>query len=193
MDVPSVGALGFRVKSGWAAAALLRGHREAPELSFCMRVQLSDPDPATRQPYHARFGTLETDENVLSARLEAVRRCALASVDEVLERCARDGVTLRGVGIVAGSLADPGRIANEHIRAHALEGLLFRSVLAERIQESMIPCRFLLERDLWAEAGRALGIPESDLKPIVAELGRGRASPWRADEKLAATAAWTML
>jgi hypothetical protein len=54
--------LGFRVKSGWATAVLLRGPIDLPVLRDNRLIQLSDPQfPETRQPYHAGAGQLETE------------------------------------------------------------------------------------------------------------------------------------
>jgi hypothetical protein len=50
-------ALGFRVKSGWAAAVLLSGPVRSPRLCDNRAIDLSDARfPETRQPYHAAMG-----------------------------------------------------------------------------------------------------------------------------------------
>jgi hypothetical protein len=62
-------ALGFRVKSGWAAVVLLTRLADAPQLAHVNRVELSDPRlPETRQPYHATTGKLETDFRIVNRR-----------------------------------------------------------------------------------------------------------------------------
>jgi hypothetical protein len=64
---PQPAALGFRVKSGWAAAVLLTGPTRSPQLCDLQMIDLSDPRlPETRQPYHAAMGKLETRASVLS-------------------------------------------------------------------------------------------------------------------------------
>src|SRR5262245_3917928 len=51
-------AIGFAVKSGWAATVLLVGSPASPSLAHSRRIDLSDPAiPDSRQPYHAGFGT----------------------------------------------------------------------------------------------------------------------------------------
>src|SRR5882762_8735351 len=61
-EMRSLAALGFRVKSGWAAAVLLTGPVRSPQLCDVQRIDLSDPQLSeTRQPYHAAMGKLETD------------------------------------------------------------------------------------------------------------------------------------
>jgi hypothetical protein len=65
-------ALGFRVKSGWAASVLLAGSVRAPELCDSRIIELSDPhDPTTRQPYHAAMGKLETNAANLKRRKQS--------------------------------------------------------------------------------------------------------------------------
>lgn len=50
-------AVGFTIKSGWAAAVLLDGSGAVPRVLDSRRVQISDPDVAdSTQPYHAGFG-----------------------------------------------------------------------------------------------------------------------------------------
>ena len=51
--------------------------------------------------------------------------------------------------LVVGSQIDPANIANPHIRAHALEGRLFRSAVAETLQDHEIRTEILLERDAY--------------------------------------------
>ena len=75
-------ALGFRVKSGWAAVVLLTDTAHSPQLADVSRIELCDPRlPETRQPYHAAMGKLETDpikvESTASAWCEAFRNSHL--------------------------------------------------------------------------------------------------------------------
>src|SRR3989304_1137473 len=57
-----VTAIGCRVKSGWAMTVLVGGSVTAPRVLDRRRIELSDPTvPATVQPYHAAFGTEQTD------------------------------------------------------------------------------------------------------------------------------------
>src|SRR5438046_9127290 len=70
-------ALGFRIKSGWAAAVLLRGPVRSPRLCDSRVIDLSDMRfPETRQPYHAAMGKLGTYPAQIQARLRSVLRCA---------------------------------------------------------------------------------------------------------------------
>ena len=100
---------------------------------------------------------------------------------------------LAGAGVVVGSLIDPERIANAHIRIHALEGQLFRDVVQEAARRSALPCSIWRERDLYAAATVALGKPDPHIRRTVAALGRSVDSPWRAEQKAATVAAWLVL
>jgi len=186
-------AIGFRVKSGWATAVLL-GLSDSPQILDRRVVELSDPSvPESRQPYHAGMGTLEEDASEIRWRTGVVRRAAGRSVTALLQAYRAIGCTPRSAALVVGSLIDPALVANPHIRAHALEGRLFRTVLEETLQSAKIACSVVIEKGAYAKAAAALGRTEDEVKRIVSTLGRAAGGPWRADEKLAAAAAWMRL
>jgi hypothetical protein len=92
--------------------------------------------------------------------------------------------------LVVGSTIDPVRIANEHIRAHALEGQLFRTTLVECLHSHGLTCRVFVEKEIFGQANTALGKSTEELKRLLTALGRGGPRPWRGDEKLASLGAW---
>ena len=55
--------------------------------------------------------------------------------------------SVRGAGVVVGSLIDPAGIANDHIRIHALEGQLFRRVVEDAAARSRLACSTWRDRD----------------------------------------------
>lgn len=185
---------GFRVKSGFAVAVLVAGSRSAPELLQRGELELCDPaDAATRQPYHAGFGELETDKRRLAARITAIRRAAGRSVRAALAEWRERGIDVRTAALVVGSLRAPESIANDHIRAHALEGRLFRTVLADALTSVGLRSAAVAERGVYEGAVSALALSAEDLRSRVAELGRSIGRPWKTDHKLAALAAWSRL
>jgi hypothetical protein len=187
-------AVGLRVKSGWATAVLLAGPPQAPQALDRRTVPLSDPRvPESRQPYHAAMGMLEEDRVKIRQRTQVVRRVAERSVADLLRDYRAAGHALRGAGLVVGSQTDPATIANPHIRAHALEGQLFRTVLEDALQAHGLACLVVVERDAYAKAATVLGRSEDDVKRAVSGLGRTLGGPWRAEEKLAALVAWLRL
>src|SRR5229473_5170520 len=150
-------ALGFRVKSGWAVAVLMSGSLRSPQLCDSCVINLSDPrDPATRQPYHAAMGLLETNARKLKRRTQSVRRTTEQSVVDLLQRYIDNDYKIRFAGLVVGSVIDPGAIANPHIRAHALEGHLFRTTLEAALQSRGIRCAIFTERDTYVTASNVL-------------------------------------
>jgi len=187
-------ALGFRVKSGWAAAVLLTGSARSPQLCDVQRIDLSDPRlPETRQPYHAAMGRLETDTKKISRRVDVVRRIAEKSITKLLAGYRQNGYSIRRAALVVGSRIDPASIANPHIRAHALEGQLFRSVLQESLHAHRILSDVLIERDAYARAAVQLKQSNENVRRVIQKFGRDTEAPWRAEQKLAAVAAWVAL
>ena len=186
--------IGFRVKSGWAAAVLLAGPAATPRVIQHGVVDLSDPAaPDSRQPYHAGMGVAQTDTARLQRLTAEVHRYARQSIAEWVAACRGTGFQLGGVGMVVGSEADPERIVNPHIRAHAAEGHLFRSVVDDATRRCGLACVIFVERDLFSHAAMSLGRSEASLKRDLAQLGRTPTRPWRQEQKAAATAAWVVL
>jgi len=185
-------ALGFRIKSGWAVAALVAGSVRSPQLCDSRVIDLSDARFAeTRQPYHAAMGKLETDQVKIRARVRIVRRVARQSIAKLLAEY--QGFVIRRAALVVGSQIDPASIANPHIRAHALEGQLFRTTLDDALRAHRIRTVILTERDAYSKASAHLKRTSSEVRRVTQNLGRSRQGPWRAEQKLAALAAWFAL
>lgn len=187
-------AIGITVKSGWAAAVLLAGSATSPHLVDSGKIDLCDPAiPESRQPYHAGFGTARDSGPELSRLLRSVRQFGRRSMTRLIRRYRATGHELAGAGVVVGSMIDPARIGNEHIRIHALEGRLFRAVVEDAAVRNRLPCSIWRERDLYAVAAGAIRQSEQRLRDTLAALHRGVAGPWRAEQKTAALAAWLVL
>ena len=186
--------LGFRVKSGWAVLILISGSARSPHLCESDVINLSDPrNPEMRQPYHAAMGKLETDTTKLKRRMQSVRQATEKSVVVLFNRCVDSGYKVRRAALVVGSVIDPDSIVSPHIRAHALEGRLFRTTLETALQSHGIQCAIFIERDTCAAASKLLGQSHTQIQRTLVHLGRSVNGPWRADQKLAALAAWTSL
>ena len=188
-------AVGIRVKSGWATAVLVLGPAAARRVADRRVIELSDRAvPESRQPYHAVLGARAGQGARVEHRLvRIVQDSTRRSINALLKDYRKSGHAVRAVGLVVGSVIDPLTIANDHIRAHALEGRLFRTALERAVRSFRLPCSVLVERDAYAKAATVLGRPAGALKRAVTELGRPLAGPWRADEKTAALAAWMAL
>ena len=186
--------LGVRVKSGWGAAALLTGPTSSPRVLDCREVLLSDPAfPECRQPFHEGTGVAETNTTALARRVQLVEQYGQASVAELIEAYRQAGHALSRMAIVVSSQIDPDRIRNPHIRAHASEGKLFRTVVEQGARRSGMKATVFLEGELYTKAANVLGRTDTQLKQAVTQLGKGLSRGWRADQKAAAMAAWLLL
>ena len=181
--------LGFRVKSGWAAAVLIANARHAHTVIDSRIVELADPDvPDSRQPYHAGFGTAQTDTAKVARLVRGIERFSRRSVAALLDGY-RQEHRVRTAGVVVASLTDPASIANQHMRAHASEGRLFRVVLIDALEQCGVRVRVVLEREVYELLAKSLRRSPRQAKATVAALGEG-VGRWRAEQKVAAAAAW---
>jgi hypothetical protein len=161
-------------------------------------VALSDPSVSeTRQPHHDGRGVEMADLWEIARRTKIIERCANEAVAALLDGGGgpprhRDRAAIRAV-LVVGSLIDPNSVGNPHIRAHAHEGRLFRTVLEEALVARGVRCDVIVEKQLAARAASALKKPEPAIKRVVSGFAKTLGSPWRGEEKAAATAAWMAL
>src|SRR6266542_3161252 len=132
--------LGFRVKSGWAMSVLLSGPLSAPKVADRRRVELADPAvPESTQPFHAGLDLPKAAGTKVVGRLvRCVERFSERAIAELIERHHADGHRIVAAGIVVGSTVDPATIKNDHIRAHAEEGRLFRVVIENALKASRL-------------------------------------------------------
>jgi hypothetical protein len=186
---PAKMSLGFRIKSGYAIAVVLAGPAASPTVVARRIVELSDPGVAeTKQPYHDGFGTEHADPREIARRVKIIERCAKKSIGALLKEA-----PATRAGLVVGSVIDPQQVGNPHIRAHANEGKLFRTVVEDTLRSHGIACDVIVEKQLAAKAAAGLRRPEGDIRRALAEFGKTIGGPWRAEEKAAATAAWLAL
>ena len=174
---------------------LVEGTAQSPQVVARHIVELSDPHlPAAKQPYHASTGLARKLDSPELHRLVAdIHAYARKSVAELLDRVASSDRRLSGAGIAVGSEIDPVRIGNPHVRAHANEGRLFRTVVQGALSDRSIPSSTFVERELSSLATQRLGQSEEVLKRRLIELGRPLGGSWRRDDKMAVLAAWLVL
>jgi len=187
-------ALGFRVKSGFAIAVALAAPAAAPAPLARVVVALSDPKvKGTKQPFHDGFGTAQEDQAEIARLVTIIERCARESVAALLAEVRLSGLGCRRAGLVVGSVIDPAKVGNLHIRAHANEGRLFRTVLADALAARQIACDVIVDKTLGATSAKALKRTPAQVAKALGEFGRALGGPWRAEEKAAAAAAWMAL
>ncbi len=187
-------AIGFTVKSGWAAAVVVAETRDGLRVLDSRRVDLCDPDvPESTQPYHDGFATMRKPGAKLTRLLSSVQQFGQRSVMQFLDETRDEaGGRLWGAGVVVGSLIDPDTIGNEHIRIHAMEGKLFREVILAAAERYGMPSAVWRERDLAATARTALQLPDAQIQQML-NSGSTTCKPWRAEQKRAALAAWLVI
>jgi len=139
------------------------------------------------------MGKLERDARKINQRVDVVRGIAQQSIATLLAGYRRQNLRIRRAALVVGSQIDPDSIANPHIRAHAFEGRLFRSVLEESLRAHRIRANILIERHAYAHAVEELKQTNQNVRRKIQDFGREMETPWRAEQKLAAVAAWLAL
>jgi hypothetical protein len=185
-------AIGLRIKSGFAIAAIVKRSGDGFAIEAVRKILLSSEAlPQSRFPYHPTIELPERQGAALSDQaVKEVRRTAAQEMRKVLEEF--DGI--ERAGMVVGSVIDPDSLGNPHVRVHALEGKLFREVVAEALAKREIACGVLLERDAYTKAAVDMASGEPQLRAQIAALGQGHIKPWRAEEKLATLAAlWSLI
>ena len=188
-------ALGFRVKSGWAMAVLVGGSASPPAVIDRRRIELADASvPESIQPFHAALDLPKAAGAKVVARLvKVVETYSQRAVADLMKQYRARGHRISGAGIVAGSIVDPKTIRNDHIRAHAEEGRLFRVVIQDALKAARLKATVMPEKELMAKAVKALGISEPKLKASLVEMGKAVDGAWRAEEKAATLVAWLAL
>lgn len=188
-------ALGFRVRTGRAIAVALAAPVQNPRILFRREVTLCDPNVReSRQPYHG--GTMPfvpATPEALARGKKAAERAALAAVRALRNELKGLGYRLAGVGLVVSSNPNVQKLGSAHVRAHALEGILFRETLEKGARACRVPVFSVLERQAPARAAIVLRRPETRLRRALAEFGVQVGRPWRAYEKSAALGAWLAL
>jgi hypothetical protein len=187
--------IGLRAKTARAIAVVLGGPARAPQPIHRAELILSSPRiQTTAQPYHEVMDLPWEHAQV------AVQKAAIA-----IENLARDAlagllrdVEARGFSVLCVAIVGaPERrletIGNPHIRAHAAEGVLYRHALEVAASGNSLPSRVFPEQGLLELPDFELGLTVSKIASCLAKLGTGFGRPWRADEKMAAIAAWMAL
>ncbi len=188
-------AIGYRVRTGTATAVLLGGPSPSPHVLARLLVPLCDADdPDARQPYHV---VTEQDEArgmmLVRQTMKAATDLATRATQQLMKRAEEERRRVRAAGVVVGSDVDPASLRSLHVRAHALEGRLYREAVEAALSACGLACNVLVERDAVVQAAGLIGKDPNELKATLNALGKVVGRPWGAQEKMAAIAAWVAL
>jgi hypothetical protein len=128
----------------------------------------------------------------IEPRLRIVRQATQRSVAMLIKEYRDNRWEVRRAALVVGSEIAPASIANPHIRAHALEGQLFRNALIDALDRHRVRAAIFTERDIYKTAAVRLKKSAAKVDDVVANLGRS-VKPWRSEQKVAALAGWLAL
>ena len=190
--------VGFRAHSGWAAAVVLGGPPDAPEILDRRRVETADPSIAgSKQPFHAAEELpFRKAEALIELCTASSRRLALREVERIVSDVRAQGHGLEQAVILLSSarpLPDLARVLASHAWIHTAEGELFRDVLRRAAHALGLAVTGISERAIAVRTATIPGVSEEKWRRSLAAMGKRIGPPWRQDEKLAATAAWFAL
>ena len=188
-------ALGLNVRAGRAVAVILEGTRRAPEMVLRHEIDLADPwVRESMHPYHQELGVRGSD-GVRARR----RGCAAAgkSARRAVRAFVRDmrshGLDAPRAAIVVASLSDPLRLAGAHARAHAEEAKLYREAVESALGGCGLRVAIFLGNRMRSLAAAQLGLSAQQVHAMLKRFAHQVGTPWRAQEKEAALAAWLTL
>lgn len=194
MSQPSVttACIGLRAKTARAIAVVLTGTAALPRAVVRTEIALASPgNPALFQPYHEVMDLPWERAMVATQNAErAIEAAATKGLKLLIDELRSRGIAVSCIGIVGAPERNLAAIGSPHIRAHAAEGVLFRHVLQVAAEANDLPSAIHSERGIEASSAASLGVSLDGMRARLAEIGRVLGSPWRADEKAAAMAAW---
>ena len=196
MNQPStIACIGLRAKTARAIAVVLAGSAASPRAVIRTVITLASPaNPALYQPYHEVMDLPWGRATVAVQNAErAIEAAATKGLKLLIAELRSRSIDVSCIGIVGAPERNLAAIGSPHIRAHAAEGVLFRRVLQVDAEANDLPSAIHSERGIEASAAAGLGISLDEMRARLAEIGRVLGSPWRADEKAAAMAAWMAL
>lgn len=190
--------LGLRAHSGWAAAVVLAGTPDSPEVVDRRRIELADPRlRGSEQPYHAAEGLGVKEAAALLKRYsDSALRLAERGLGDAIAEVRRRGHEIVGCGILLGSGREGSSLAtilSSHPLIHTADGNHFRDALRRASEGYGLPVTAVREREVAPHAAAVLGVGADRLLRRVVELGRAIGPPWGKDQKNAALVAWVAL
>ncbi|MCI4371947.1 MAG: hypothetical protein L3J78_04790, partial [Thermoplasmata archaeon] len=171
------------------------GLAASPRFLARLYIPLVDmDDDEARQPYHV---VTEEDEErgmmLVRQSLTTATANASRATHDLIDRARDSDCDVRAAVLVIGSDTDPVSIHQPHVRAHALEGRLYREAVEGGVSQCGLAYRVIVERGAFGTAEKALGQPRARLATAIAAFGKAAGRPWQSQDKAAALAAWMAL
>src|SRR4029453_1345031 len=189
---PRIGYIGLRAKTARAIVVTIATGDEGPNVVTRGEIVLATP--ASLELFHPSHALVdlpwERAAPAVGKAERAIAETAARALKDLVAGLCDAGIAVSGVGVVGAPDRDLAAIASPHIRAHAAEGVLFRRVLETAATENKLPSERYPENDLEMLAASRLDLPVAAIKSRLAQFGKQMGTPWRADEKAAAIAAW---
>lgn len=187
-----VGALGFRVHTGWAVAVAV-----APDCDVLERRRITYEPLSTRFLYHqaAEKPIAEAEVAISAARSESLA-AARREIGQLISALAERNIRIQGACVPGGNCRLPTALAEilaAHAKIHAAEGSFYRDTLADACALLNLQVERVPERDLLKVAADALNRTPETLLARLLEIGKRIGSPWGEDQKNAALAATVAL
>jgi hypothetical protein len=189
-------------EGGWAAYVVLGGPISEPSILVRGRMQLCDPKiEGANQPFHragATFPFHHAKPMDFKTAEAFVKRCRKSSQDlagRALKEIISAHGTLKGCCVLTGPerpLPPLRAILASHGLMHAAEREFYREAMRDAAVRKGIATEMVVEKDIAKLAERLPGTAASR-RDILNAFGKQVGSPWRQDEKFAATAAWIAL
>lgn len=177
-------------QGGWATCVVLGGRISEPSLLFRGRMQLCDPGiEGSEQPFHH---AARMDVRLGAAFIERCRTSSQDLAGRALEEIISTHGALKGCCVLTGPerpLPPLSAILASHALQHAAERQFYREAVRDAAVRKGIATEMVIEKDLPALAERLPGA-EASRRETLNAYGKLVGSPWRQDEKFAATAAW---
>ncbi len=140
-------------------------------------------------------GFMRTERVLMHMKTDAIKKQFRFDLSETPEYIGRAVVALAGArdGMKKNALPGLAGILASHALIHAAEGEFYRAALRRACECCSLPETGIRERELMAEAARALGRSAGDLQSAAGRFAKVLGPPWRQDEKLSMLAAWLVL
>ena len=189
-----IASIGVRTKTAKAIAVAL-ANRDTPEYVGRWNLELYDRNvPETGQPHHEVMELPWPDAQVAVRRYEQlIEDFTTERLGALLEDLRTRDILVRSIGVVGSPDRRLEKLGNQHIRAHAAEGILFRRAVETAAKRCKVRCQQFSDRGFQERATQELQCTSQTIKTVMGEIGRAAGRPWRADERAAAMAAWIVL